>query len=189
MSLKHGILGFLIYGVSTGYELNKAFQDSVDNFWHATSSQIYRELDWLEAHGMAASEILVQNGKPNKKQFEITDQGREMFLEWMAAEDKDAMALRSSFLMRVFFSGLRSAEETRMMLAAFEDDCRKREAMTEIWEQHAGHYQNKMESGGHSMYWEFTIDFGRRYLKMCQEWAQAASNKLKEPKAQGDEVL
>ena len=41
--LKHGILGLLNYGSMTGYEINKAFKDSLSYFWNAQTSQIYRE--------------------------------------------------------------------------------------------------------------------------------------------------
>ena len=49
--LKHGILGLLNYGDMTGYEIKTAFEDSLNHFWHAQTSQIYRELQLLEKNG------------------------------------------------------------------------------------------------------------------------------------------
>ncbi len=48
MALKQGLLGLLNYGEMTGYELAKAFNDSLSFFWQAQTSQIYRELNQLE---------------------------------------------------------------------------------------------------------------------------------------------
>ena len=72
MSLKHGILGFLRYGEMTGYDLSKAFEASIDNFWHASTSQIYRELRMLEEDHLVESERIQQTEKPNKKLYHIT---------------------------------------------------------------------------------------------------------------------
>ena len=187
MSLKHGILGFLIYGVDNGYELNKAFEESVDNFWHATPSQIYRELDWLERNGMAESEVVVQNGKPNKKKFRITAQGRDMFQEWLTSKEEGAITLRSAFLMRVFFSGLQPGEEAMSMLEAFEQQCRNEEEMTEAWNRSIEYYRPKTDGEMQALYWQMTVDFGRRYLKMCREWSEASRENIRRALKNGGE--
>ena len=180
MSLKHGILGFMLYGVDNGYELNKAFERSIDNFWHATPSQIYRELDWLERNGMAESEVVVQSGKPNKKKFRITAQGREMFREWLASGAEESITIRSTFLMRVFFSGLQPGEDAVTMLAEFEQHCRAEEGMAEEWNRSIEHYRPKVGDKMQSLYWQITVDFGRRYLQMCREWSEVSREKIEE---------
>jgi len=44
MSLEYAILGFLNYHPYTGYDLKKIFDNSVQHFWVADQSQIYRTL-------------------------------------------------------------------------------------------------------------------------------------------------
>jgi len=51
MSLKHGILGLLTYSPMSGYDLMKAFDQSLKFFWYAQTSQIYRELESLTSSG------------------------------------------------------------------------------------------------------------------------------------------
>ena len=46
--LKHGILGLLNYDDKTGYEIMTVFRDSLNHFWTAQTSQIYRELQTME---------------------------------------------------------------------------------------------------------------------------------------------
>ena len=72
MSLKHAILGFLQYGPSTGYELKKVFDNSVQHFWPADQSQIYRTLVWLEEQGWVSMELIPQDDHPDRKVYSIS---------------------------------------------------------------------------------------------------------------------
>ena len=49
--LKHGILGLISNGDKTGYEIMTVFRDSLNHFWTAQTSQIYRELQTMEKLG------------------------------------------------------------------------------------------------------------------------------------------
>jgi len=51
MALEHAILGFLDYGPMSGYDLKKTFDDSVNHFWTAQQSQIYRALKKMVGDG------------------------------------------------------------------------------------------------------------------------------------------
>ena len=138
MSLKYGLLGLLNYGEMTGYELDKAFKDSLEFFWQGQTSQVYRELNAMEKAGWLSSKIEVQTGKPNRKIYAITKQGRAEFMEWLrpgtglfqngtAAPDGsvlEALHLRSTFLMKLFFSGELKREETIAFIRSFRDECR-----------------------------------------------------------------
>ena len=67
MSLKYGILGLLNYGPTTGYDLDKTFKESLNFFWQAQTSQIYRTLDQLEKDGMLTSHIQAQEERPDRR--------------------------------------------------------------------------------------------------------------------------
>ena len=60
--LKHGILGLLNYGDMTGYEIREIFNKSLNFFWQAQSSQIYRELRTLEKNGQRVKLTQVEYG-------------------------------------------------------------------------------------------------------------------------------
>ena len=64
--LKHGILGLLNYGDKTGYEIMTVFRDSLNHFWTAQTSQIYRELQTMEKAGWISERHVEQTGKPNE---------------------------------------------------------------------------------------------------------------------------
>jgi PadR family transcriptional regulator AphA len=73
MSLEHAILGFLNYGPSSGYDLKKVFDVSVQHFWPADQSQIYRTLSRLEDEGWAEMELVEQEDRPDRKVYHITE--------------------------------------------------------------------------------------------------------------------
>ena len=74
--LKHGILGLLHYHEMTGYEIMEVFRDSLNFFWNAKTSQIYRELQELERKEWAVKRIVPQSGKPDKNVYSVTEEER-----------------------------------------------------------------------------------------------------------------
>lgn len=182
MSLKHGILGFLNYGDLTGYELNKAFNSSVGYFWNATSSQVYRELEWLEKHGFVEYEKVIQKDKPNKKVFSITAEGKQEFLSWLTNPQYDAFFnMRNAFLMQMFFSGEQSLEQSVLMLDTFIQEMHTKMEITKLEANESiQKYKRNVNDATKSMYWELTSDFGFRYLETCLHWAKDAKKKLLE---------
>ena len=81
--LKHGILGLLNYGNMTGYEIREIFNKSLNFFWQAQSSQIYRELHTLEKNGWITMTTVEQSDKPNKNICSIKESGKVELLRWL----------------------------------------------------------------------------------------------------------
>jgi len=81
--LKHGILGLINYREMTGYEIMQTFRDSLNFFWKAQTSQIYRELQTLEKKEWVAKTVVLQQGKPDKNVYSITQEGRCELLRWL----------------------------------------------------------------------------------------------------------
>jgi DNA-binding PadR family transcriptional regulator len=110
MSLDHAILGFLNYGPLTGYELKKIFDNSVQHFWPADQSQIYRTLGRLVTSQMAEVERVRQESRPDRKVYTITDAGRQEFRRWMTTT-LPPQDNRSAELIQVFFAARLSDEQ------------------------------------------------------------------------------
>lgn len=181
MSLRHGLLGLLNYDRMTGYELDRAFKDSFSFFWQAQTSQVYRELKAMEKMGWLTSEVEVQTGKPNKILYSITDSGKRELIDWLATDNvDDALSIRSEFLMKLFFSGERSALENIAVLKEFKTACiRELDALSKtdasIAEYGSGLGRNNSMK---TVYWGLTARFGKSYMKMCLEFADEAINAL-----------
>ncbi|MFT4820777.1 MAG: DNA-binding PadR family transcriptional regulator, partial [Candidatus Azotimanducaceae bacterium] len=85
MSLPHAILTALIEEDLTGYALAKQFDVSLGFFWQASHQQIYRELKRLHTQGQIAVEEVRQMGKPDKRVYSLTADGRRALEDWVLA--------------------------------------------------------------------------------------------------------
>ena len=110
--LKHGILGLLNYSDMTGYDIKEVFSRSLNYFWTAQTSQIYRELNNLEKNHWAESVLIEQNGKPDKKLFHITKEGKEELMRWLVCEDT-GLTMRTPILKKAW-----------LFLKVLEDKCK-----------------------------------------------------------------
>ena len=76
MALPHAILVSLCEQSGSGYELARRFDASIGFFWAATHQQIYRTLRVMEDHGWVHVTPVVQQGRPDKKVYAVSDAGR-----------------------------------------------------------------------------------------------------------------
>ncbi|GIP33414.1 PadR family transcriptional regulator [Paenibacillus sp. J2TS4] len=110
MNIQNVILGFLLDGPMTGYDLKGKFDESVSYFFEATFSGIYPALRKMESEGLVIKEVLLQEGKPNKNVFAITDKGRTAFADYLASPVAQSVQ-RSDLLLRIFFGSHCSEEQ------------------------------------------------------------------------------
>lgn len=115
MSLDHAILGFLALRPMSGYDLKKAFDGSVGHFWTADQAQIYRTLRRLEDDGLVDVKLVRQDGKPDRKEHQVTAKGLEELDTWLAAS-VDPVPVREPFLMKLFFAGRLDVSNVMAML-------------------------------------------------------------------------
>jgi DNA-binding PadR family transcriptional regulator len=181
MSLKFGLLGLLNYGSMTGYDLSKAFNDSLSFFWQAKTSQIYKELEGMERNGWLTSEIVYQTEKPNRKVYSITENGRKALVEWLASPEsaiRGAFTLKSEFLMRIFFAGEQSPEQIYAIISAFKAASEEALANLGAIGGSIRAYRKKIPRPERSLYWNMTALFGKEYCKACIRWAKKAMKTL-----------
>ncbi len=114
MALRQAVLVALASGESSGYELSKRFDHSVANFWPASRQQIYRELDRLEADGLATARRVRQQKRPDKRVFSLTRAGREAIDEFVRARTAPTM-VRDDLLVKV--AGLNEANRDDVVAA------------------------------------------------------------------------
>jgi DNA-binding PadR family transcriptional regulator len=102
--LEHALLGMIAEAPkTTGYDLVKLFELSVSHFWHAHQGQIYPTLDRMEQAGWIVSRTVIQESRPNRREFSITPVGREVLVAWLrspyeGARIKHAPLVRTRFL-------------------------------------------------------------------------------------------
>jgi len=74
--LGYALLTLLARGPLSGYELAQRMKRPLGFFWQAQHSQIYPELADLEEQGCVFHQVIVQEDRPQKKLYTITELGR-----------------------------------------------------------------------------------------------------------------
>lgn len=105
MSLSYALLAMLLDCPSSGYDLNKAFEDSISNFWKATHQQIYRELGKLEERGWIEAELLPQRDRPDKKLYHVTPLGKQELATWVV-QPCPISSVKEEILVKTFVGDL-----------------------------------------------------------------------------------
>jgi len=187
MSLPHGLLGLLRYHDSTGYELAKKFEDSLNNFWHAQASQIYRELNRLEEKGFVASTSVVQQGKPNKRVYSITDAGREEFMQWTVTPAALIKNRQSPLLLYTFFGASDPDVATRRLKALRESIPRVIAEQVPLFQDAIDEYKTQVPNGDkEAVFWQMAVLYVKMEAEGLLQWAEKCIEILEKSDGRGD---
>ncbi len=180
MSLPHAILGILNMMPMTGYDLNRFFNDSINFFYSAQMSQIYRELKTLEKNKLVTVKEEPGCKGPNKKIYTITPEGIVHLKEWLINEpEKIDEDNRNTFLLRVMLSSNVGIEELyfqiKKRLKKYQIDLK---ALTEV-QKKIPNYLKETGSDTQLLYWQITLSRGYHDIKSHIDWAEESLNILK----------
>src|SRR3990167_6255700 len=98
---RYAILGVLLSGPTSGYEIKSLMGRSTVYFWRESDSTIYPMLKVLAEEGKVLSKI-VYVGKKKKEVFSITETGRIEFKAWFGSPTSEETP-RNEFLLKLFF--------------------------------------------------------------------------------------
>jgi PadR family transcriptional regulator AphA len=98
---RYAILGVLLDGPSSGYEIKSLMGRSTVYFWRESDSTIYPMLKVLAKEGKVLSKIVCV-GKKKKEIFSITEAGREEINAWFESPTGSETP-RNEFLLKLFF--------------------------------------------------------------------------------------
>lgn len=150
------LLGFLLWGPMTGWELEQRAETSIGNFWNLTRSQIYRELHMLHQRG------LVEPGEPGPRErlpFTITDSGRAAFEEWIA-QPPGPEIIRFPLLLTVFFS--EHLDVARLRRSLREHELQHLRRLEELQEAFQG---MEDDTSGPALVMRFGIEYEQAVLR------------------------
>jgi len=118
MNIQNTILGLLLKEPQTGYELKQLFDSSLAFFSGASFGSIYPALKRCEKEGLVNMEMELQDGKPNRKVYYITEAGKDIFLKGMQ-EELTISPYRNEFLTRLFFFADITAKERTHLIESY----------------------------------------------------------------------
>ena len=167
MSLKYAILGILEVNPISGYDLKKYFNSSVNSYWSASHSQIYRTLDEITKEQSATIEIIRQEKLPDKKIFILTEKGKNELISWLKIP-KGLPVIRHQILLQFSLAHLLPFKQIIKLLNNYK------KMMTEKLKQLKSPYhqatleyaRNKKER----LLWDLTLKNGILYYKNEINW-------------------
>jgi Predicted transcriptional regulators len=186
MSLQFAILGLLTYNSMTGYDLKTLFDKSINHFWKASLSQIYRELTALEQKGYVSSMILPQEDRPDKRVYSITEEGEKAFQKWLSDFPESLIApKRDEFLLRIFFGAKLGKHELKSQFIRYIEE---RKAFQQSYEEMKKQFgrlitQNVdkktiFEIEKEACYWRFTVKRAQIINEASIRWAEECIKEL-----------
>lgn len=180
MSLKHVLLVVLKKQKATGYGIAKWFDGPLGYFWNTSHQRVYRALAKLHEDGWVEFEVVPQQGKPDKKVYELTHRGEEELDKWMRAPLKPP-EINEPFLVKLF-SGEQNyvssmADELEQQLVFHRKMLDEYRSVEQQFFADEANLSNEMQL----MY--LTLKRGLGYQQHCIDWSLHALNVLAQIKA------
>lgn len=170
--MQHVILGLLLGGPLSLYDLQKRFTTTISLFYSASSGSIQRALRQLVADGAVTVDD-ADSGRRGRKVYRIADSGRARWREWMLAAIPAGTDAETTVLAKVFLLGRLEAAADR---AAVVDGIRRhvegaRETLvslaTDVDARATGLSTDERTLFA---YQRATLDYGLRVHALLAEW-------------------
>jgi len=104
--LEYPALGLLMDGPRHGYRLYQDFNGALRGIWKAGQAKFYAALASLETGGLLDSQEEPQQGRPPRRVYTITPEGRAEFLAWLHAPVPSLRAIRVELIGKLRFFDL-----------------------------------------------------------------------------------
>ncbi|MBB6669728.1 PadR family transcriptional regulator [Cohnella nanjingensis] len=174
---KYVALGLLGKRPMTGYEIKKEFESTISFFYDGSYGSVYPALAKLEQEGLIVKRTIVQEERPNKNEYAITEAGSAAFQAYLRSP-LVADSIRSDLCMRLYFGGGADAGTMRSWLESGASDHRSNlETLQDFRER----FELKMP-----LHMRLSLLMGIRYHEAHLETIQACMALL-EQETMGDE--
>ena len=186
--IRYILLGYLKYYPMSGYDLKLNLEHSIAHFWHAHHSQIYTTMRKLEEEGLVTSEIHPQDGAPDRRVYNITEEGINEVNRWLDKPLNYASPIKEEFMVRLFFSSDRSSQEVMAELITQRKFHEERYQVYKDLEYHLNHEIKKEYpvKDRDVRFWLFTLKMGLSFETMYIQWLNDTLNELQEMDNQGN---
>ena len=183
MSLKDALLGLLDHRPMTGYDLKKILDHPIGFFWIAQMSQIYRELNTLEEKGLVKSEIVPQEKRPDRKVYQLTKEGKKIFLDWLNKFPvRLSQTCRSQFLIRIFFSSRIKLDDLAFEITRYKKEIEEQLRYLNKVEQWIKDYSREKKLKEHAFYWNLIVKKEHKSIAAGMEWADECLQLIEQKK-------
>ena len=161
MDVKTVCLGMLTEGAASGYDLKKQFESSFAHFFAAGYGSIYPALSSLAEQGLVDCEEIPQDGKPDRKLYRITVEGRQ-YLQTALQNTTPCHKVRSEFLAMMCFVHLMDPADVEAVLDNRLGDIERIKTLFRDIEGDCGHDWSKGM--------QFVLGFGKAVTAAMEQY-------------------
>ncbi len=184
---KYAILGILAQGPCSGYDIKKQIEKTITNFWHESYGQIYPTLKRLHDEGLVTKTTEMQEKRPNRHVYTITDAGYDSLREWLR-QPVELQPDRIEILLKLFFGHNLTPQENIEHLEAHRQ---RMTAVNQTFQQITTNLQESKSNDPNFPYSLVTLDYGIHTTNAITEWCGKTIETLKNLDAEsnsGDQV-
>ncbi len=164
MSVKYALLVLLEKEPASGYDLAQRFNLGIGQFWQCSHQQIYQELKKAHAQNLLSFAHEAQQGRPDRKVYSVTEQGREALSQWLSAQDKPP-TVRDALLIKIYAA---ARADHSALLVEIARHIELHQAQLDVHREQEARYFAADEAGRRKLRWPYlTLRRGIRYE---QEW-------------------
>lgn len=108
-----------------GYDLYRQISEmeAIPRIWNLKQSMLYALLDKLEERDYLNCTVIPGETRPSRKQYYLTDAGREAFEAWRSSPVRHGRDMRQDFIARLYFAGRENEEGARSLIDQQQKCC------------------------------------------------------------------
>jgi len=171
MSVKYAILGLLHSRDMHGYRIKNHIERDFGHMWSINYGQIYPTLKKMKEEELVTVVEVIQVGKPHRKLYSITPDGRAAFTHWLESSPEKKMLLRDPFLTRFVFFGFGEKDQALKII----------EGQIKLYEEQFKHRQDNITRWQHhDTYVRLMAELGVTLNEMFLNWLKHARKEISE---------
>ncbi len=171
MSLPDILLSLLREPLS-GTDLVRLFRGTINHFWKADLSQIYRALQALEREGFLSSKNHPSPRGPARRVYRLTPTGHRRLADWLRRPPR-IPAAKFAYLAKLFSATAdeRPSERAREILSSMRDDAARAVALLEVIDKQFRQAPGKIEAMPAFLFYPWlTLRHGLLRRRALLEW-------------------
>ena len=165
---KYAILGILSISPGSGYDIKRYCDSVISNVWHENFGHIYPVLNNMLAEGLIKRKNDDNDESTRKKEYEITDKGKDEFLNWIS-EPTQYTPVRSEFMLKLLFSNNLPKENRIKMMEEYKTYHQLKYDKLKIMEKDLSQPMKEI-STERKLYLDVTLRYGILSMQAAITW-------------------
>ncbi|BAC15184.1 hypothetical conserved protein [Oceanobacillus iheyensis HTE831] len=173
----YAILGILTTDCTSGYDIKKLIDQSLNHFWKISYGQIYPTLKLLVEEELAEVAPSSEGGRKERNEYSLTEKGVSTLKAWLEEPVQQLPVEKNEILLKLFFGNHQSNQASIRLI---EDYRTKLETRYQTYTAIEKSIQEHESASKDAKYWLYTLDYGKRTTKAAINWCEATIKNITE---------